>query len=105
MPTAPTAPAPRLHPRVDAGFAVRLRSGGRSVVARAADLSMAGCKLQGQLGLPGGRLTVELLLPGAEPLVTSGHVRRRLDDAVAVEFDDLDWDDLIALARFVHPRL
>jgi hypothetical protein len=32
-------------------------------------------------------------------------VRRRAEDELALEFDPLDWDDLFALARFVHPRL
>jgi PilZ domain len=96
---------PRYHPRVAAGFAVRLQAQGRTVVARAADLSMAGCKVQGQLGLCGDRLTMQLALPGDRALVTLATVRRRLDDALALEFDELDWDDLIALARFVHARL
>jgi hypothetical protein len=32
-------------------------------------------------------------------------VVRRDSTGVALEFEGLDWDDLFALARFLHPRL
>ena len=55
-------------------------------------------------------LTSSLLLHaesqhGDREIVTSATVRRRNDETVALEFDQLDWDDMFALARFLHPRL
>ena len=38
-------------------------------------------------------------------IVTTCVVHRQHMDAVALEFESLDWDDMIALARYLHPRL
>lgn len=95
----------RFHPRVDAGFMVKLYLGGRSVVAKADDLSMAGLKLVGDFAAADDRLTLCLPLPGDREIVTEATVRRRSEEGVALEFDQLDWDDMFALARFLHPRL
>ncbi len=97
-------PAARFHPRVKATFMVKLRVNGRSLEAKAKDLSMAGVYLVSDPG-PGERITVSIPLPGDREVVTQGRVRRRQANGVALEFDQLDWDDLFALARFLHPRL
>jgi len=44
-------------------------------------------------------------IPGDREVVTQATVRRRGEEALALEFDQLDWDDMFALARFLHPRL
>ena len=60
--TAQSLMPTRFHPRVDAGFMVKLFTGGRSVVAKATDLSMAGLKLIGP--------TDASMLSTLEPVVT-----------------------------------
>lgn len=95
----------RFHPRVEAGFMVKLLVDGRAVLAKARDLSMAGLFV---LQEPAGRkdkVTVALPLPGDREVVASCLIRRVQEDGMALEFEHLDWDDLIALARFLHPRL
>jgi hypothetical protein len=103
--TAQSLMPTRFHPRVEAGFMVKLFTGGRAVVAKAQDLSMAGLKLCGDFSLAEDRLTVAVPLPGGREVVTQATVRRRTEEAVALEFDQLDWDDMFALARYLHPRL
>lgn len=103
--TAQSLMPTRFHPRVEAGFMVKLFTGGRAVLAKAADLSMAGLKLSGDVALAEDRLTLAVPLPGGREVVTQATVRRRTEEAVALEFDQLDWDDMFALARFLHPRL
>ena len=51
------------------------------------------------------RFTISIPLPGDREVVTKCRVRRRHQDGVGVEFEQLDWEDLFALARFLHPRL
>ncbi|HEY1088647.1 MAG TPA: PilZ domain-containing protein, partial [Archangium sp.] len=84
---------------------VKLATEGRSVLAKATDLSMAGLKLVGDFGRIDDRLTLAIPLPGDREIVTQATVRRRNEENVALEFDQLDWDDMFALARFLHPRL
>jgi hypothetical protein len=103
--TAPSMRPTRFHPRVDAGFMVKLSTRGRTLVAKASDLSMAGLKLRGDFRGTEDRVTLSIPLPGDREVVTKATVRRRAEDELALEFDPLDWDDLFALARFVHPRL
>ncbi len=95
----------RFHPRVDAGFMVKLFTGGRAVLAKATDLSMAGLKLVGDFGVEDDRMTLCIPIPGDREVVTQATVRRRGEEGLALEFDQLDWDDMFALARFLHPRL
>jgi hypothetical protein len=95
----------RYHPRVRAGFMVSVASGERRVVAKAADLSIDGLRLAGDFGRPGTRLAVAIPLPRDRVVETVATVVRRDGEWVAVKFDDLDWDDLFAMARYVHPRL
>lgn len=95
----------RYHPRVDANFMVKLKVNGRQVLAKARDLSMAGlCVLGEFLGI-GERIQVSIPLPDDREIVTGASVKRQDDDSMAVEFDQLDWDDLFALARYLNPRL
>lgn len=94
----------RFHPRVDAGLMVKVLVDGKAVVAKARDLSMAGLFLLGNAVDPRPRVTVALPLPGRE-VVVGCTVRRTQEEGTALEFDRLDWDDMIALARFLHPRL
>ncbi|MBL8956478.1 MAG: PilZ domain-containing protein [Myxococcaceae bacterium] len=94
----------RYHPRVEAEFMVKLRVNGRNLVAKAKDLSMAGLSL---LGVPAitDQLTVTLPLPGDREITTRATVKRRSTGMIGLEFDQLDWDDMFALARYLNPRL
>lgn len=103
--TAPSMLPTRFHPRVDAGFMVKLFTRGRAVVAKASDLSMAGLKLLGDFRGTEARVTISIPLPDDREVVTKATVRRRAEDELGLEFDQLDWDDMFALARFLHPRL
>ena len=97
--------AERFHPRVEANFMVQVHVNGRAVVAKARDLSMAGLFLLAHPGDAQERLTVTLPLPGDEEIVTRCLIVRREAKGVALEFDTLDWDEMIAPARYLHPRL
>jgi hypothetical protein len=94
----------RFHPRVPANFMVKLFTDGKALVTKAIDLSMAGVKLFG-VSPSTDRVTVSIPVPGGREVVTKATVKRRESNGVAVEFDQLDWDDMFALARFVNPRL
>ena len=94
----------RYHPRVEATFMVKLIANGRNIVAKARDLSMAGLCLMGVPAIP-DEITVTLPLPGDREIVTAASVRRKTGEMIAVEFDQLDWDDMFALARYLNPRL
>jgi PilZ domain len=95
----------RTHPRVPAGFAVEVRAPDGAWVAQARDLSMAGLLLVGFAAKAGEVLQLSISLPGDQPRAFRGRVTRVNAEGVAVEFERLDWDDLFALARFLHPRL
>ena len=94
----------RYHPRVEATFMVKLLVNGRNLVAKAKDLSMAGLCL---LGVPAitDTLTISLPLPGDREITTKATVKRRSPGMIGLEFDQLDWDDMFALARYLNPRL
>ena len=94
----------RYHPRVEATFMVKLKVNGRNLVAKAKDLSMAGLCL---LGVPAitDVLTVSLPLPGDREITTEARVTRRSAGGIGLQFAALDWDDMIALARYLSPRL
>ena len=83
---------------------VKLSRKGRALVAKAANLSMAGVRLLGDVAPLGERLTVTVPLPGDREIVTNATVRWRSQGETAIEFDQLDWEDMFALARFLHPR-
>jgi hypothetical protein len=95
----------RFHPRVEAGFMVKLLINGRAVLVKAEDLSMAGLFVRTELKESVQRITVALPLPGDREVVATCLVRRVDEDGAALEFEQLDWDDMFALARFLHPRL
>jgi hypothetical protein len=95
----------RVHPRVEAGFMVKLFSQGKAIIAKATDLSMTGLKLVGDFNPASDRLSVCIVMPQGQDVLTEATVRRKSSDGLALEFDELDWDDLFALARFLHPRL
>jgi hypothetical protein len=99
------ATAERFHPRVEANFMVQVHLNGRTVVAKARDLSMAGLFLLAHPGDAQQTLTLTLPLPGGDDIVTHCRIRRREAQGVALEFDTLDWDEMIALARYLSPRL
>lgn len=99
------APAERYHPRVEANFMVKVLVNGRATLAKAKNLSMAGLSLVGNPGVERDRVTIAIPLPGDREVVTECQVRRQSQEGVAVEFSQLDWEDLFALARFLHPRL
>jgi hypothetical protein len=95
----------RFHPRVEANLMVKVLLPGRAVVAKARDLSMAGLFLHAQPADTLRELTLAIPLPGDRELVATCAIRRRDMNGVALEFGTLDWDDFIALARLIHPRL
>lgn len=95
----------RSHPRVDARFMIKLFTQGKAVLAKADNLSMEGLRVLGDFLASDERVTLSIPLPDDREVVTKATVRRRDEEAIAVEFDQLDWDDMFALARFVHPRL
>ncbi|QDE70551.1 pilus assembly protein PilZ [Myxococcus xanthus] len=97
--------AERFHPRVDANLPVKVLLKGRSVMVRARDVSMAGLFLMAHPADTARELAIAVPLPGDREIVTTCQIRRREVDGVALEFGELDWDDLIALARYLHPRL
>lgn len=107
--TAHHAEPVRYHPRVDAErLPIEVQWETTTHRAVASNLSMAGLSLTGPLSkkLPlGSQVGVVLPLPSDKPLVTQARVRRRGAGEVALEFVGLDWDDMFALARFLHPRL
>jgi len=93
----------RYHPRVASDVTVKVLMNGRAYPTRAKDLSMAGLYLIGPYQ-DAERVTVAIPLPGRE-VVSICRVARRLPDGVGLEFDVLDWEDMFALARYMHPRL
>jgi hypothetical protein len=106
MTPAPNSnPAERYHPRVEANLMVKVILPGRAVAAKARDLSMAGLFLQAQPADTLRELTLAIPLPGDREITTTCTILRREANGVALEFGTLDWDDFLALARFLHPRL
>ena len=97
--------AARFHPRVEANFMIKLKLIGKQVLAKARDVSMAGASILGEFLGVSERVQVVIPLPDDREIVTAASVRRKTGEMIAVEFDQLDWDDMFALARFLHPRL
>lgn len=97
--------AQRSHPRVRANFMVKLQVNGRTVLAKARDLSMAGLYLFGNVDGVGQTVGVRILFPNDREVVAACRVKRRGPDGLALSFASVDWDDLFALARFLYPRL
>jgi hypothetical protein len=104
-PTDSTRAQGRYHPRVEANWMVHVHLGERRVLVKALDLSMAGLFLHGHPPDDVKRLILTLPLPGVGELTTNCAIVRREANGVAVEFDELDWDHLLMLARYLHPRL
>lgn len=104
-PTGGPKTVERFHPRVEADIPVKVLLAGRTVNVRARDVSMAGLFLQAHPADTMRELTIAVPLPGDREIVTTCSIRRREVDGVALEFGELDWDDFLALARFLHPRL
>jgi hypothetical protein len=98
-------PRERYHPRVVTNLIVKVLINGRAVPARASELSMAGLFLQGDPSLGRNIFTLSIPFPDDREVVVQCTVTRREIEGLAVEFMELDWDDLFALARFLHPRL
>lgn len=95
----------REHPRVRADFAVLLQLGTRSVEARARDLSMTGLFLERAPQVPDD-LCLRIPLPGLDRQVRATcRVERRERRGVALSFANIDWDDLLLMARYLSPRL
>lgn len=102
---ATSSPRERFHPRVEANFMVKVVMKGRTVVAKAKDLSMAGLFLMVNPNVQADRFMITVPLPDDREVHTGARVARRQDEGIALEFDPLDWDDMFALARYLHPRL
>jgi hypothetical protein len=106
MPHATPRTADRYHPRVDARLTVKVLLSGRpAVAAKARDVSMAGLFLHAHPASSLRELTLAIPLPDDREIVTTCTIVRREVNGVALEFGTLDWDDFLALARFVHPLL
>jgi len=95
----------RQHPRVQANLPVQVRAPGMVRPAVAEDLSLAGLRVLGLRAPLGQALTILLPLPEDRVLTLRCTVVRQDATGVAVEYDGLDWEDLFALARYLHPRL
>ena len=96
----------RQHPRVRAGFLVKMQLGPRQVMARARDLSMAGLFLDGPLSRLPSEMELRIPLPGQDrEVLTTCRVERTDSDGVALSFSRIDWSDLLLMARFLSPRL
>ena len=95
----------RQHPRVTANLPIQVRGPGMVRQAVAEDLSLAGLRILGLHAPIGQALTVLLPLPDDRILTLRASVVRQDGTGVALEYDGLDWDDLFALARYLHPRL
>ncbi|ADO74092.1 PilZ domain-containing protein [Stigmatella aurantiaca] len=105
-PTPSARPAAdRFHPRVEANLMVKVLLPGRVVGAKARDLSMAGLFLHAHPADTLRELTLSIPLPDDREITITCSIRRRTAHGVALEFGTLDWDDFLALARFLHPRL
>lgn len=103
-PAAPPLPQ-REHPRVPAGFPVRLALGEGLVEATARDFSMTGLFVEHALPFE-DELPVRIGLPGLEREVSATcRVERREKGGVALSFASVDWDDLLLMARYLSPRL
>ena len=95
----------RYHPRVESDFMVKVLRHGRALLHRTSDLSMAGVFVEGVQALPGHQVNVVLPLPNDRDVLVDCTVRRLTEKGVALEFNDLDWDDMFVLARYLYPRL
>lgn len=103
-----TEPVRRKHPRVPAGFLVKLHVKGRTLVQKARNLSMTGLLLDCDAAGIGDRVLLEINLPDEDRAVAiNGQILRssRPYGTSAIRFLDLDWDDMFALARYLAPRL
>jgi len=107
MTLPPPMRAKREHPRVPAGFVVKLEVGARQVLtARARDLSMAGLFLDGPVSQLPNEIGVRIPLPGQNrDVVTRCQVERREAGGVALSFSQITWEDLLLMARYLSPRL
>jgi hypothetical protein len=101
----PHRPPERYHPRVEANWMVQVHVGERRVLVKARDLSMAGLFLHGHPPDSVKGLVLTLPLPGLGDITTNCIIIRREAQGVALEFDGMDWDHFLLLARFLHPRL
>ncbi len=93
----------REHPRFEADVVVHV--GARQLPVRARNLSMVGLYLDEELETEADvPLTIDL--PGAaRPVVATGRVERRDGVGTAISFADIDWDDLLLVARYLSPRM
>src|SRR5690606_37458237 len=70
-------PVRRRHPRVPAGFLVKLHAAGRVLVQKARNLSMTGVLLEGAAAAPGETVVMEIPLPNEQrTIAVTGEVRR-----------------------------
>jgi hypothetical protein len=84
---------------------VQVKLGNRHLSARARDFSMTGLFLEQALPFD-DEVEVRIALPGLRREVdTTCRVERRAPDGVALSFSQVDWDDLLLMARYLAPRL
>ncbi|MCL2011528.1 MAG: PilZ domain-containing protein [Cystobacterineae bacterium] len=100
----PTAGPRRYHPRVVSRLTAKLWIGSHCSVVRILNLSMAGVCVVGSLPDYMERVHVCIGLPHGFELKVFAKVKRQEQGLLALEFETLDWDALIALARYLHPR-
>ena len=84
---------------------VKVHLGERIVLTKARDLSMAGLFLHGHPADSVKQITLTIPLPQLADITTTCTIVRREALGVALEFDNLDWDHMLLLARYLHPRL
>jgi hypothetical protein len=105
LPQPPPLRAERAHPRAAADFDVRIELGRHSVLCRARDFSMTGLFVEEAPALP-PEFPVRIPMPGVDLEVTAiCRVKRREGSGAALSFHEIDWDDLLLLARRLAPRL
>lgn len=95
----------RFHPRAHSQIKVLLQAGAHETEAQVCDISMAGLTLAHAGPLKTDAVQVVLPIGNERHLVLDAEVKHQTDSRVGVAFRELDWEQLLELARFVSPKL
>ena len=98
----------RIFRRLDAEVPVDLEISGKTLKVRTRNISCGGMflNLDPEKLNPDGDLNVVIHLPNRKnPVKLAGEIRRRGNDGVAVEFQGLYNDNILAIERFVKSNL
>ena len=97
------------HPRIRPALPVRALLDGQLVLTKAADLSLTGCFLEGLPKPRSDSLALELPIGERWIRLRARIVRVQKGAEVgcdlAVTFQDLPWDDICAIARFLANKM